>query len=173
MVAGHRVGENRSSRSDCVSANAVGAIADRSTASSRARLEDACAADGAPLREAMEHRAWLETEPNVESVSYPGLEKQSAPCSAKKQMRDSAAWSRRLETDLEGTRRFSRTRISFRSRKSWRRGKPGQSPRADDARIDSAGDARVARDHRFARHLSVGWRMWRFDRRLRTGFAAI
>src|SRR5205823_7726972 len=56
---------------------------------------------------AMEIARWLETEPKVESVRYPGLEKHPQHALAKKQMRGFGGMiTIVLKTDLEGTRRF-------------------------------------------------------------------
>ncbi|HEY2615183.1 MAG TPA: PLP-dependent aspartate aminotransferase family protein [Chthoniobacterales bacterium] len=88
--------------------NAVGAIAGpfdsflamRGLKTLALRMERHC-------ENAMEIARWLETEPKVESVSYPGLEKHPQHELAKKQMRGFGGMvTIVLKTDLEGTRRF-------------------------------------------------------------------
>ncbi len=88
--------------------NAVGAIAGpfdsflalRGLKTLALRMERHC-------ENAMEIARWLETEPKVESVSYPGLEKHPHHALAKKQMRGFGGMvTIVLKTDLEGTRRF-------------------------------------------------------------------
>src|SRR5213082_2185866 len=88
--------------------NSVGAIAGafdsflvlRSLKTLALRMERHC-------ENAMEIARWLETEPKVESVRYPGLEKHPQHALAKKQMRGFGGMiTIVLKTDLEGTRRF-------------------------------------------------------------------
>ncbi len=88
--------------------NAVGAIAGpfdsflalRGLKTLALRMERHC-------ENAMEIARWLETEPKVESVSYPGLEKHPQHALAKKQMRGFGGMvTIVLKTDLAGTRRF-------------------------------------------------------------------
>src|SRR5438876_8067629 len=88
--------------------NAVGAIAGafdsflalRGLKTLALRMERHC-------ENAMEIARWLETEPKVESVRYPGLEKHPQHALAKKQMRGFGGMiTIVLKTDLEGTRRF-------------------------------------------------------------------
>ena len=56
---------------------------------------------------ALEIAQWLETEPKVESVRYPGLKKHPQHALAKKQMRGFGGMvTIVLKTDLAGTRRF-------------------------------------------------------------------
>jgi cystathionine gamma-lyase len=88
--------------------NAVGAIAGpfdsflalRGLKTLALRMERHC-------ENAMEIARWLDAEPKVESVSYPGLEKHPQHALAKKQMRGFGGMvTIVLKTDLEGTRRF-------------------------------------------------------------------
>jgi cystathionine gamma-lyase len=88
--------------------NAVGAIAGpfdsflalRGLKTLALRMERHC-------ENAMEIAHWLETEPKVESVRYPGLEKHPQHALAQKQMRGFGGMvTIVLKTDLAGTRRF-------------------------------------------------------------------
>jgi cystathionine gamma-lyase len=88
--------------------NAVGAIAGpfdsflalRGLKTLALRMERHC-------ENAMEIARWLETEPKVESVRYPGLEKHPQHALAKKQMQGFGGMvTIVLKTDLAGTRRF-------------------------------------------------------------------
>src|SRR5881394_3241365 len=88
--------------------NSVGAIAGafdsflvlRSLKTLALRMERHCS-------NAMEIARWLTTEPQVESVRYPGLEKHPQHALAKKQMRGFGGMvTIGLKTDLAGTRRF-------------------------------------------------------------------
>ena len=122
--------------------NSVGAIAGpfdsflamRSLKTLALRMERHCA-------NAMEIAQWLEGQPKVESVRYPGLK--SHP---QRELRRNGY--DRLENRSRRHTTLSREHTSFLARrKSGRCGKPHQSSRAHDARLGAERTTRNPRDH--------------------------
>src|SRR5207237_72891 len=115
-------------------------------------LEDACAEDGAPLRQRARPGALAHRAARSRARSLPGAALASAACA--RATPDARVWRHgddRAQSGPRGNQTLSGTLPPLRARrKPWRRGKPDRASGLDDARLDSGSATRDAGNRRFA-----------------------
>ncbi|MEF9674267.1 PLP-dependent transferase [Pseudomonas sp. PCH446] len=95
---------------------------------------------------ALDLATWLERQPQVARVYYPGLPSHPQHELARRQMRGFGGMiSVDLKSDLAGTKRFLESVQIFALARAWRRRKPDRTPGDHDPRQHSRGHPRATR----------------------------